>query len=56
MRDRKKHTATNIEIDLPADALADLPVPDELASQSMAGGYDAQGRLLIATESGIWRG
>ena len=56
MKDRKNQTTTNKESNLEADALTDLPVADEQAKQTRAGGFDAQGRLLIGTEGGIWRG
>jgi hypothetical protein len=59
MNDRKNQTATNNESDLQADELTDLPVADQQANQARGGAesksrFDAQGRLLIGTEGGIW--
>lgn len=54
MRDRKNQTTAKSEIVLQTDALSDLPVTDEQADGARDG-FDSQGRLLIATEGGLWR-
>ena len=52
-----KENIKNEESNVQADTLADLPVTDEHADRATGGStFDPQGRLLIGTDGGIWRG
>ena len=56
MKGTKKEGASNEDINPQVDALTDLPVADEQAEQTRAGAIDQQGRILLGTDGGIWRG
>ena len=53
MKDTNDQTTTNTEINLESDALTDLPVADEEANETKAGG-SPNGRLFIGTEVGVF--
>ena len=51
MKDRTQANITNEESHRQAEALTDLPVADERANQTKAGGYDSLGRLYSVTDA-----
>jgi hypothetical protein len=53
MKDTKDQTTTNTEVNLQSDALTDLPVGDEEANETKAGGAP-NGRLFLGTEVGVY--